>query len=89
LNYAGKQSGPLFRLLFRKLLAELIIEPIIDRNPGDDSNPQLEIILLFFSSGFTGVAAWWLEKGKPLSVEKASLQIAHDILPDYLRLMGT
>ena len=69
--------------------AELIFEPIIDRNPGDESNPQLEIILRFFSSGFTGVAAWWLEKGKPLSIEKASLQIARDILPDYLRLMGT
>jgi AcrR family transcriptional regulator len=85
----GKQGDPLFRVLFQDLLAELIFEPIIDRNPGDDSNPQLEIILRFFSSGFTGVAAWWLEKGKPLSVEKASLQIAHDILPDYLRLMGT
>jgi hypothetical protein len=33
-------------------------------------------------------ATWWLEKGKPISVGLASLQIARDILPDYLRLSG-
>jgi hypothetical protein len=43
--------------------------------------------LRFFSAGFAGVAAWWLEKGKPISAEQASQQVARDILPDYLRLM--
>jgi AcrR family transcriptional regulator len=84
----GKRGDPLFRVLFQELLSELIFEPITDRHPCDDSNPQLEMTLRFFSAGFTGVAAWWLEKGKPISVEQASLQIARDILPDYLRLMG-
>jgi len=41
----------------------------------------------FFSSGFAGIAEWWLEKGMPISAEQASRQIARDILPDYLRLM--
>jgi hypothetical protein len=43
--------------------------------------------LRFFSAGFAGVAAWWLEKGQPISAEQASQQVARDILPDYLRLM--
>jgi hypothetical protein len=36
----------------------------------------------------TGIAAWWLEKGKPISSKQAARQIAKDILPDYLRLIG-
>jgi AcrR family transcriptional regulator len=85
----GRQGDPLFRGLFQDLLSELIFEPIVERNPGDDANPKLEMTIRFFSAGFTGVAAWWLEKGKPIPINQASLQIAHDILPDYLRLMGS
>jgi hypothetical protein len=84
----GRQGDPLFRGLFQELLSELIFEPITARKPGNDSSPHFEMNLRFFSAGFTGVAAWWLEKGKPVSIEHASLQIARDILPDYLRLMG-
>lgn len=85
----GRQGDPLFRGLFQELLSELIFEPITARNPAGKSNPQLEMNLRFFSAGFTEVAAWWLDRGKPISAEQASLQIARDILPDYLRLMGT
>jgi len=74
--------------LFQDLLSELIFEPIAERNPGDDSNHQLEMAIRFFSAGFTGIAAWWLEKGKPISVEQDSFRITHNILPDYLRLMA-
>jgi AcrR family transcriptional regulator len=83
----GRQGNPLFRGLFQELLSELIFEPITAQNPGDESDPHLMMTLRFFSAGFTGVAAWWLEKGKPISIEQASQQIARDILPDYLRLM--
>ena len=84
----GRQGDPLFRGLFQELLSELIFEPITVKKPSDELEPNLEINLRFFSAGFAGVAAWWLEKGKPISIEQASLQITRDILPDYLRLMG-
>jgi hypothetical protein len=41
------------------------------------------------SAGFTGIAAWWLENGMPISAEQASQQITRDILLGYLRLMGS
>ncbi len=84
----GRQGDPLFRVLFQELLSELIFEPIMERNPHEYHTPQLEMIMRFFSSGFGGVAEWWLEKGMPISVEQASQQVARKILPDYLRLMG-
>ena len=84
----GKQGDPLFRVLFQELLSELIFEPIADQIQREDQNYQFQMILKFFSAGFTGIASWWLEKGKPISAEQASLQIARDILPDYLRLIG-
>jgi hypothetical protein len=42
----------------------------------------------FFNADFTGLASWWLKKGKPITIEQASLQFTRDILPDYLRLMS-
>lgn len=84
----GKQGDPLFRGLFQELLAELIFEPILTHAPGKNASAHFELIMRFFSAGFTGIAAWWLEKGKPISVEQASLRVAQDILPDYLRLMN-
>ena len=59
------------------------------RAPHPGSGYSLEMTLRFFSAGFAGVASWWLEKGKPIPVEQASVQIARDILPGYLRLMGS
>jgi len=44
--------------------------------------------LRFFSAGFAGVAAWWLKKNKPISIEQASLQVARTFLPDHLRLVN-
>lgn len=84
----GRQGDPLFRILFQELLSELILEPIAAQTQGDNLSPQLEMTLRFFSAGFTGVASWWLEKGKPIPVNQASLLIARDILPDYLHLVG-
>jgi AcrR family transcriptional regulator len=84
----GRQGDPLFRGLFQELLSELIFEPIAKRNSDDGVNLPLEMTIRFFSSGFTGIAAWWLEKGMPISPEQASRQIATEILPDYLRMMG-
>jgi hypothetical protein len=45
--------------------------------------------LRFYSAGFTGIASWWLENGMPISIEQASQHITRDILPGYLRLMGS
>ena len=84
----GRQSDPLFRGLFQELLFELIFEPIALRTQDDFTDPQLEMKIRFFNAGFTGVASWWLEKGKPIPVEQAALQITRDILPGYLRLMS-
>ena len=85
----GRQGDPLFRGLFQELLLELIFEPIARQTGGDFTDPQLEMIIRFFNAGFTGVASWWLEKGKPISIKQASLHITRDILPSYLRLMNT
>lgn len=84
----GKQGDPLFRMLFQELLSELIFEPIADQTPYKAPDDRFEMTLRFFSAGFTGIAAWWLEKGKPISAEQASRQVAKEILPDYLRLIG-
>lgn len=84
----GRQGDPLFQGLFQELLSELIFEPIINIKPDYDRDPRFEMHRSFFSAGFAGLALWWLEKGKPMTIEQASLQITRDILPDYLRLMG-
>jgi AcrR family transcriptional regulator len=84
----GRQGDPLFRGLFQELLSELIFEPFTGQNADFASDPRLEMNQRFFSAGFAGVAAWWLEKGKPLSTEQASRQVVSDILSDYLRLAG-
>jgi AcrR family transcriptional regulator len=84
----GRQGDPLFRGLYQELLSELIFEPITAQKADYISDPRLEMKLRFFSAGFTGVAAWWLEKGKPISVKQASQLVVCDILSDYLRLMS-
>jgi AcrR family transcriptional regulator len=84
----GKQGDPFFRELFQELLSELIFEPIADETPEADSRHQFGMTLRFFSAGFTGIAAWWLENGMPISAKQASQQITRDILPGYLQLMG-
>ncbi len=83
----GKQGDPLFRTLFQDLLSELIFEPITNERPGENPNYQMDMVLRFFSAGFTGIAAWWLEAGKPITAEQAAQQVTRDILPDYLRLI--
>lgn len=82
----GKQGDPYFQELFQALLSELIFEPIAATPDRADSD-RLAMTFRFFSAGFAGIAAWWLEKGKPISSQQASAQIARDILPGYLRLM--
>jgi len=84
----GKQGDPLFRGLFQELLSELIFEPFTGLQTDFATDPHLEMNLRFFSAGFAGVAAWWLEKGRPISAEQASRQVVRDILSDYLRLAG-
>jgi AcrR family transcriptional regulator len=84
----GKQGDPFFRSLFQDLLSELIFEPIANEIPGVDPDLPYGMTLRFFSAGFTGIAAWWLENGMPVSPEEASRQIARDILPGYIRFMG-
>jgi AcrR family transcriptional regulator len=84
----GRQGDPLFRSLFQELISELIFEPVVARIPGHVLDPALEMKLRFFSDGCTGVATWWLIRGKPISAEHAAAQIARDILPDYFKLQG-
>jgi AcrR family transcriptional regulator len=84
----GRQGDPLFRGLFQELLLELIFEPIALQTQGDLTDPKFEMNIRFFNAGFIGVASWWLEKGRPITVEQAAMQITRDILPGYLRLMS-
>ena len=41
---------------------------------------------LTIDSVCTGVATWWLIKGRPIPAEHAAAQIVRDILPDYFKL---
>jgi hypothetical protein len=84
----GKHGNPLFRTLFHNFLAELIFEPLGVNTGNEKSGDQFEMVIRFFTAGFTEIATWWLEKDKPISAKEASLQITRDILPGYLRLMG-
>jgi AcrR family transcriptional regulator len=84
----GKHGDPLFRVLFQDLLLELIFEPLREEAGHAAPDVRLEIALRFFSAGFMGVAAWWLENGMPLPAAEAARLITRDILPDYLRLMA-
>ena len=83
----GRQGDPLFRVLFQEEIAQLLLEPIATEKMRNGKRPQFEMILRFFSAGFTEIATWWLEKGKPLSAENAATRIANDLLPDYVRLI--
>ncbi|MCC6613111.1 MAG: TetR/AcrR family transcriptional regulator C-terminal domain-containing protein [Anaerolineae bacterium] len=83
----GKHGDPLFRELFQALLNELIFEPITRDHPQLDIGYPLEMTLQFYSTGFIGIASWWLEKGLPISAEQAAQQVVKDILPAYLNLM--
>jgi len=84
----GNQGDPFFRTLFQELLSELIFEPITADSLLGHTGPQFEITLQFFSAGFAGIAAWWLDKGMPISASAASLQVTRDILPGYLHILG-
>ncbi len=83
----GRHGDPLFRVLFQEEVAQLLLEPIATEQAREGKNPQFEMILRFFSAGFTEIATWWLEKGKPLSAESAATRVVNDVLPDYLRLI--
>ena len=80
----GKQGDPYFRSLFQDFLMELIFEPLTDSALYQDG-----MVMRFFSAGFTGIASWWVDHDMPISSQQASHQVARDILPGYLRLMGS
>jgi AcrR family transcriptional regulator len=81
----GKQGDPYFGSLFQELLAELIFEPM-----GGEirSDAESELVLRFFTVGFTGIATWWLESDKRISVQEAAHLVALDILPAYMKLVN-
>ncbi len=83
----GRQGDPLFLVLFQNSLSELIFEPVENLNSHEGRNQELAMTRRFFSAGFTGVAAWWLENEMPISIQQACRQITRNILPGYLRLI--
>lgn len=85
----GHPGAPVFRSLYQDALYELMLEPIIVENPAVAAGTRFEMTLRFFIGGFTEVASWWLEERRPLSDEDAARQVVSDMLPDYLRLLGT
>ncbi len=84
----GKHGDPYFKELFQGLLSELLFEPIADGSTGQANNSAAELTLRFYTAGFSGIAAWWLDRDMPISPQKAAHLIARDILPGYLALMG-
>jgi len=84
----GKQGDPYFRELFQDHLSELIFEPLAAGSPGGEINQRYAMTLHFFSAGFAGVAAWWLEAGMQPPAETAARQVNRDILPGYLRFLS-
>lgn len=84
----GKQGDPYFKELFQGLLSELLFEPIAGASAERAHNSAAELTLRFYTAGFSGIAAWWLDRDMPISSQKAAHLIARDILPGYLALMG-
>ena len=80
----GKNGDPYFGSLFQELLAELIFEPMRGEIRSD---AESELILRFFTAGFTGIATWWLEFDSPIPVKAAAGLVARDILPAYMKLV--
>jgi AcrR family transcriptional regulator len=84
----GKQGDPTFKTRFQDQISELIFEPIAGTISSGPNGMQSDMTLRFFSAGFAGLAAWWLEKDMPISMEQAVKQITFNILPGYLQLIG-
>ena len=80
----GKNGDPYFGSLFQELLAELIFEPMGGQTRSD---VESELILRFFTAGFTGIATWWLEGDSPIPAKDAASLVARDILPAYMKLV--
>lgn len=85
----GKQGTTLFHELFQSMLWELIFQPLAHDEPVENLPPPLEMMGEFFTSGFRGIAEWWLAKEAPISAEQAAQRITRDILPLYMQLMRT
>ena len=83
----GKQGDPTFKTRFQDQISELIFEPISWTASAEQNTTQSDMTLRFFSAGFAGLAAWWLEKDMPIPVEQAVKQITFNILPGYLQLI--
>jgi AcrR family transcriptional regulator len=80
----GKNGDPYFGSLFQDLLSELIFEPMGGEMRNDKES---ELILRFFTAGFTGIATWWLESNQPIPEREAARLVTQDILPAYMRLV--
>jgi AcrR family transcriptional regulator len=80
----GKNGDSYFRSLFQNLLAELIFEPMRGEYPSDIES---DLILRFFTEGFTGIAAWWLESEHPIATKEAARLVTKDILPAYMEMV--
>jgi hypothetical protein len=80
----GKDGDPYFSNLFRESIGELIFDPI--RSELSDEH-ESDLILSFFTAGFTGIATWWLENKMPLSPAVAAQRVTTDLLPSYIRLV--
>jgi AcrR family transcriptional regulator len=79
----GKNGDPYFSSLFQELLAELIFEPMRGEYHSD---VESELILRFFTAGFSGIATWWLESSSPIPVGEAARLVTRDVLPAYMKL---
>lgn len=79
----GRHGDPLFRALFQEEISGLLLEP----KGKSDMNPHREMILRFFSAGFTEIAVWWLENRKPFSADEAAALVVKDLLTDYARFI--
>ena len=83
----GKRGDPYFKVLFQNLLSELLFEPIANGIVQFERVSASELTLRFYTSGFGGIAAWWLDMDMPITAQDAAHLIARDILPGYLALM--
>jgi len=80
----GKGGDPYFSSLFQDLLAELIFDPMRE---GFTLSVESELILSFFTAGFTGIAKWWLENNLPLPPQTAAQLVTQELLPAYMKLV--
>ncbi|NMC84581.1 MAG: TetR/AcrR family transcriptional regulator [Anaerolineaceae bacterium] len=81
----GRNGDLAFQTFFREQLEELIFEPM---NINAINTLEQEVVLRFYTAGFTGIAVWWLESEPRISAQEVSHVVVNDLIAGYLKFVA-